>query len=205
MGAATDAHSVRATVGFLMSGLDSVLAALAAPKLPLKDALPVLPATPGLYAIYGNEAVWQQLRLGTPATDVPLYVGKAEDSLVKRDLATHFGNGRTGSSTLRRSFAALLREELELSAVPRNPAKPSHFSNYGLIPTDDAKLTAWMRNWLQIAVWSTDGSRPLAVIEAEVLRHWIPPLNIAGVDHRWKADLQRRRKVMADQARRWTP
>ena len=40
----------------------------------------------------------------------------------------------------------------------------------------------------------------------DVLRNWILPLNISGVDHRWKgAGVQQRRKQMADQARAWRP
>jgi len=101
-------------------------------KAPLDQAAPRVPARPGLYAIYGDADTWQQLGLGDPPDERPLYVGKAEASLVARDLATHFGDGRTGSSTVRRSFAALLREPLRLTARPRNPERPERFANYGL-------------------------------------------------------------------------
>jgi hypothetical protein len=140
-----------------------------------------------------------------PADDLPLYVGKAEDSFVKRDLETHFGDGRTGSSTVRRSFAALLRTELSLTGRPRNPDKPGYFANYGLSPVDDAKLTRWMRDRLAIAVWPSDGSRALIDIETEVLRRWNSAINIKGVDHRWRTFLKAQRSVMADQARAWRP
>ncbi|MGW3547006.1 GIY-YIG nuclease family protein [Janibacter hoylei] len=56
--------------------------------------------------------------------DAPLYIGKAERSLVSRDLQTHFTSGKTGQSSLRRSLAALLRVELDLTAQPRNPSRP---------------------------------------------------------------------------------
>ena len=75
-----------------------------------------------------------QLGLGTPPDSRPLYVGKAEDSLVARDLRQHFTDGRTGSSTLRRSIAALLHDSMGLRGIPRNPQKPGYFSNYGLSP-----------------------------------------------------------------------
>ena len=74
--------------------METVLQALRAPRLSLRDAMQALPASPGLYAIYGDESAWSQLHLA-PAADMPLYVGKAEDSLVARDLRTHFGDGRT--------------------------------------------------------------------------------------------------------------
>lgn len=183
--------------------INPILSALRSPKYELRSELPRLPSAPGLYAIYGDALTWKSIGIGEPVDDLPLYVGKAEDSLVRRDISTHFGNGRTGSSTVRRSFAALLRQELDLTGIPRNPSKPGHFSNYGLLPADDAKITQWMRERLQIAVWPSDSSQPLATIEHLVLTRLNPPLNIAGVNHRWKAYVQQQRKVMADQARNW--
>jgi hypothetical protein len=185
--------------------VDDVLAALDAPRYSLRDVLPSLPNAAGLYAIHGCDAVWEALHLGEPGAHLPLYVGKAEDSLVTRDLKTHFGNGRTGSSTLRRTFAALLRADLGLTGMPRNPANPGHFSSYGLSPNDDQRLTDWMRAHLEIAVWVTDRSQPLRDVERDVLRRLNPPLNIQGVDHRWKAQVQSCRAAMAAEARAWTP
>lgn len=56
-------------------------------------------------------------------------------------MRTHFKTGRTGSSTLRRSLAALLRDELELRAIPRNTARPNHFADFAIDPEGDARLT----------------------------------------------------------------
>jgi hypothetical protein len=104
---------------------------------------------------------------------------------VQRDLDTHLAadptkKPRTGSSTVRRSFAALLHEALDLQAVPRNPAKPSHFSNYGLSPAGDARLTAWMHERLSLAVWERPSwlEQPLLEIEVAVIHQWMPALNI---------------------------
>lgn len=188
-----------------MIDIEQMLAALDAPRHTLRDVLPKLPSKPGLYAIYGDEVAWAQLRLGKPRPNAALYVGKAEGSLLSRDLDYHFGDGRTGSSTVRRSFAALLRERLSLSAMPRNPSKPGYFANYGLAPSDDAKLTAWMRERLQVAVWPRSGTVPLEDIERAVLQQLNPPLNITGVQHAHRASLQAARKIMADQARAWRP
>jgi hypothetical protein len=118
----------------------------------LHEQIRHVPTQPGLYAIYGDE-VWEELGLGAAPDDRPLYVGKAEDSLATRDIKTHFGDGRTGQSTVRRSFAALLAQRLDLHGTPRNPDKPAHFSNYGLSPSDDRKLTDWMKEHLRLAVW----------------------------------------------------
>jgi hypothetical protein len=187
-----------------MAELEAILEALRAPRLLLHEAVRSVPALAGLYAIYGDGRSWAELRL-SPVADRPLYVGKAEDSLAARDLRTHFADGRTGRSTVRRSFAALLRDELSLRAIPRNPAKREHFDKYGLSPSDDAKLTAWMRERLQIAVWLADGECRLGDLETAVLQRWNPPINLAKVAHPWKAGLQARRKAMADDARAWRP
>lgn len=190
--------------GDAVTPLQQVLSSLQAPRHKLSASLATLPAQPGLYAIYGDERAWTDMHFDMPSDDTPMYVGKAEDNMAKR-AKTHFGDGRTGSSTVRRSFAALLRHDLALTGIPRNPAKPADFANYGLSPADDAKLTRWMRDHLAIAMWPTDGSRALAHIEAEVLTRWNPALNIAGVDHQWKPMLQEQRRLMTDQARAWRP
>jgi hypothetical protein len=68
---------------------------------------------PGLYAFYASVATWKALGLGVAPDDRPLYVGKAQNTLASRDIEGHFGlrergvQSPTGSSTLRRSLAAL--------------------------------------------------------------------------------------------------
>ena len=88
--------------------LSPILSALRSPRMELRGDLPHVPPVPGLYAIYGDALTWKSIGIDEPSDDGPPYVGKAEDSLAQRDIKTHFGNGRTGSSTVRRSFAALL-------------------------------------------------------------------------------------------------
>jgi hypothetical protein len=174
---------------------------------PLAGAEAIVPARAGLYAIYGGRDAWRKLGLGMPPDGRPLYIGKAEDSLVSRDLRTHFGDGRTGQSTLRRSFAALLHDELGLRGIPRNTAKPGYYSNYGLSPAHDADLTHWMRERLKLAVWAkpSDCAYALAEIEVVLLAGLRPPLNLQSVVTPWTAKLKAARAVMAQEARRWTP
>lgn len=166
-----------------------------------RDALAHVPTAPGLYAVRAPAKVWEELGL-TGDPHIPLYVGKAEDSLVARDLKTHFTTGRTGSSTLRRSFAALLGDSLSLTAVPRNPANPGHFSNFGLELEGDERLTEWMRSHLRLAVWAKPRALNLSLsaVETGVLAHWQPPLNLSKVRHPLPR-LKAARKRMATQAR----
>ena len=126
---------------------------LLGPRHRIADAVEQVPNEPGLYAVYGANKVWTELGL-EPRPDRPLYVGKAERSLAARDIRTHFASGKTGSSTVRRSFAALLRDRLGLSGVPRNQEAPERPSNFGLEPAGDEKLTKWMHERLLLATWS---------------------------------------------------
>ncbi len=185
--------------------LDDVLASLARPRIALAGAETRVPGRPGLYAVHGNSVAWKELGLGKPPDDRPLYVGKSESSLLARDVGTHFGDGRTGQSTVRRSVAALLRERLQLHGQPRNPENPGHFSNYGLSARNDAKLTNWMREHLQLAVWAPEDPVQLRPIEIQVIARLKPPLNLTDAVTEWTAKIKAARKVMADQARTWKP
>lgn len=181
--------------------LASAIASLAETRYALADADLYVPDQPGQYAIYGSAEVWDELGLGDPPDDRPLYVGKSESSLAERDLRDHFGDGSTGWSTVRRTFAAMLHDVLELRGIPRNPARPERFANYGLSPAHDAALTKWMRDRLFIAVWGSPAGAHLATIEQHVLDSWLPPLNLKGVLTEWTGSVKAARAVMAVEAR----
>jgi hypothetical protein len=146
-----------------------------------------VPDQPGLYAFYGDKQAWTELALEPAFDEQPLYVGKAERSLNGRDVRTHFAKGKTGSSTVRRSLAALLGDHLDLVAVPRNVAKPDGSANFALEPASDARLSTWMEQHLETAV---------------VLR-LRPPLNLDKVGEP-RERLRQVRRHLADQARAWT-
>lgn len=168
------------------------------------DAVQLVPKEPGLYAFYGDDHAWSQLRL-TPANGgQPLYVGKAEGSLNERDVLTHFAAGKTGWSTVRRSLAALLADGLALVAVPRNLAKPDGSAKFGLDMASEARLSDWMEKRLSLATWTKPDRVILDEIETAVLRRLRPPLNLNKVGES-RADLREARKRMADLARAWKP
>lgn len=164
-----------------------------------------IPRKPGLYAVFGTPIAWKELGLGRPPDARPLYVGKSESSLLARDINTHFGNGRTGQSTVRRSVAALLRGTLGLRGMPRNPVQPGYFANYGLSREDDEQLTSWMKRRLTLAVWAPARPVVLSPVETSLIQQWAPPLNLTDVATRWTARIKAARKVMADEARTWRP
>lgn len=195
----------------LPPGLDVIedaIAMLTSERWAITDVSNHVPSRPGLYAIYGDETAWRGLGL-EPRTELPLYVGKAEDSLVTRELNGHFAANpdiapRTGSSTVRRSFAALLRDALDLRAVPRNLSRPERFTNYALAQGGDARLNGWMRDRLSLAVWPAPPARDwsLADVETAVIQHFTPPINISK-NPRKLARLSHARAAMAVEASQW--
>jgi hypothetical protein len=162
-----------------LDAADRAMVDLAKPGWSIRDAVHHVPAKPGIYAIHAQPELWPALGLGESADGKPLYVGKAEQSLAARDIHTHFASGRTGSSTVRRSFAALLKSDLNLSGVPRSLTQPAYFANYALTADQDAQLTEWMLTNLTLSVWVLDPPDLLiGDVEAAIIRTWTPPVNI---------------------------
>lgn len=138
--------------------ISAALDSLSGRRLAFLDAVELVPTEPGLYAFYGDDDAWSQLGLKPAYGGQPLYVGKAERSLNGRDVRTHFAAGKAGSSTVRRSLAALLAGGLALVAVPRNEAKPDGSANFGQDVASEARLSDWMEERLSLATWTkSDG------------------------------------------------
>jgi hypothetical protein len=182
----------------------AALEGLSGPSHAHGEAVRRVPREPGLYAFYGDHRAWVELGLIPSFDGQPLYVGKAERSLNGRDVGTHFAAGKTGSSTVRRSLAALLVERLTLGAVPRNLAKPDGSANFGLDTASEARLSAWMVKRLSLTTWSGSGDASLDEVETAVVRRLHPPLNLDKVGES-RTRLREARRRMADIARAWQP
>lgn len=161
----------------------------------------LVPSQPGLYALHGDAAVWEELGLGVPPDTRPIYVGKSASSLRSRLVCTHLRTGKTGTSTPRRALAALLVDRLELVAVPRNLANPERLSNYALEPAGDERLTQWMHLHLKMAAWPVPDEQALPSVEIAVLQALQPPLNLKDVRTPWTDVVRQARRTMAEQAR----
>lgn len=174
------------------------------PRHELPEAAGHVANVAGLYAIYGAPETWELLGLVPPRDNCPLYVGKAERSLATC-YVTHFQNGRTGRSTVRRTFAALLRQALGLSGIPRDPRKPTKLTHYGLSEDQDEKLSQWMNEKLELPVWKKPpGCADLGAVEVGVIQEWVSPLNIAdNPSSKWNGMIRAARGVMAEDARKW--
>jgi hypothetical protein len=164
-----------------------------------------VPSRPGLYSIHAEGPVWHELGIGDPPDSRPLYLGKAEDSLLTRDVMTHFGDGRTGQSTVRRSLAALLHDTHGFRGIPRNPRNPGYFSCFGLCEAQESELGAWMHERLKLAIWPKPSGCPYALksIETAILVRLGPPLNLQDVVTPWTTQVRAARAVMAAEARAW--
>lgn len=186
------------------SAVAAALEALAGTRHMHGHAVDLVPREPGLYAFYGDDQAWSDLGLTPAFGGQPLYVGKAERSLNGRDVATHFAPGKTGSSTVRRSLAALLADQLALVPVPRNLAKPDGSANFALGASSEERLSNWMRDHLSLATWTKPADVNLAEIETVVLRRLRPPLNLDKVGES-RTHLRAARKRLAEIARTWRP
>lgn len=134
---------------------------------------------PGLYAF--SLANGASLKAFGKARQI-IYVGKAEDSLRQRDLNTHFKDGKTGQSTLRRSIGAILKNELEAMAFSRNGLldKPN-IDNYKFNTNAEAELSDWMKKNLRIGYWEYNQAiekKSLRDIEEELIITLKPTLDL---------------------------
>lgn len=160
-----------------MTPWQEVRAELLAAQLQPPSALGKEPST-GIYAWWDSgAALADHYPSDFPPVDHarPLYIGIAErQGLDARGLKMHLK--RTRMSGLRRSLAALLRDELELSSqviVARG-------GMFGLTPAADAALTDWMLRHLSVTWVALP--HPSAV-EGAIVGAELPPINYDHATH----------------------
>ncbi len=113
----------------------------------------------GVYAIYLRQGL--DIPVIAPGPHGIIYVGEA-GNLRQRVFDTHFADDQTGFSTLRRSLGALLKGDLNLTALPRSAgASKTNVQNYKFDPEGEKRLTVtrstprqtrrvanvWRRSW----------------------------------------------------------
>ena len=107
-----------------------------------------------------------------------IYIGKTEKSQKSRDAQTHFKSGKTGSSTLRRSLGAILREDLGLQPIPRSKTE-SRMRDYKFIEESEKQLTQWMMKNLSISFFEIcEGKRLIRNTEIYIIQELKPILNL---------------------------
>lgn len=150
---------------------------------------------PGLYAWFCDEAGAVDLSraLGIVVPSGLVYVGQtgawssrqakpSAATLGKRIGLQHLGR-RFGSSTLRRTLAAILAGHLSLR--PRDRRK--------LEADWEVRLTGWMTQHLSVAVFPVESGERLGALEQRVVQRLRPPLNI---DHMSDGQLRTRVKQL---------
>lgn len=101
----------------------------------------------------------------------PVYLGVAKRSFTQRFGRMHFrSEDPTRWSSLRRSLAALLCDELELL----EGAKSHPRGKFSLSPESEARLTSWMDRHLQVSCVLLQDP---AAVEEELIRRTLCPLN----------------------------
>lgn len=178
--------------------IEQATTALTGPAISAGEAEGVAPKRPGLYAI--SASTQGLATIGLEGAGI-VYVGKSERSLASRDLGQHFADGQTGRSTLRRSLAALITDEIAMHPRPRNPMKPADFDRYALDEESDRLLTAWMREHLRLAFWAAPDGTVLRPIEVAVIQRLLPPLNLTDCVTPSTTAVKASRRIMAERAR----
>ena len=161
---------------------------------------------PGIYAFFftGKEF---PLADYSPQKDEIIYIGKTESSQASRDEKTHFTSGKTGSSTIRRSLGALLKDELSLVPIPRNDKDfdAGRKSFFKFDESSEDKLTTWMKDNLALSFYEYDQPpSEIDVLETELIAEAKPLLNIdsKNPDNPYAQFIKVARKACADEANR---
>ena len=149
---------------------------------------------PGVDAIFARD-VDCLLPIVDLAPDRLLYIGKSKD-LRERE---HFNVKDSGSSTLRRSLGALLKAQLELSAIPRGKGmSSSDFTCYRFTPDGERRLGAWMLKNIDCAVYPYDGDTKQ--LRKELIGTYCPPLNLQHWQNPIGTEIKRLRSVCKSEA-----
>lgn len=130
---------------------------------PINETL--LPDQQGIYAFMLNEA--GDLGIFGSSGQI-IYVGLSEKSLNSRDSKTHNMSGQTGWSSLRRSLGAILKTQLNLTAIKRdkNPTKIRP-DKYKFDEEGEQRLTQWMAENLKLGYWTIETPLALKVLRKE--------------------------------------
>ena len=126
-----------------------------------------------------------------------VYIGES-----KVDSSRHFTSGYTGTSTIRRSLAALLAPKLELKPIPRSHdvSDNDRYDNYMLDPESEDKLTQWMHNKFTIAF--LDVEENLEAMLTAMIQYSVPMFNFQNnPENKYGAEIKVCRKRLAEEAR----
>ena len=151
-------------------------------------------AEPGVYAIFALDLKC------LPGITIPpsgvVYIGLSSD-LEKRN---HFKAKNSGFHSPRRSFGAILKEDLGLRAIPRGTgSSETNYRCFRFLDEDEMKLTAWMQVNLEYAIYPYDGD--VDALETRLIRQGEPPLNLTKWSNPQKQHIGALRGICRDEAK----
>lgn len=162
--------------------LDKIIALLQAKGLRFEEYAG-FSEKPGIYAFQFIGSSFPLVGYNPNPYEV-VYIGKTESSQQSRDADTHFADGKTGSSTVRRSLGALLLYKLKLKPLPRSETdiEKGRTTFYVFDKHSEKKLTKWMKNNLTMTFVEFEGAKvELDDLETILIKKFEPVLNI---DHK---------------------
>jgi hypothetical protein len=150
------------------------------------------PISTGIYALFANKRnILRAIHLGRTGL---LYIGMTADPAGERN---HFAHAHSGFSSPRRTLGALLKDVLNLRAIPRSrgPSR-TNWSNYRFSDAGEAALTRWMRQNLSMShVRMAASKAAIKTVEKRLIARLKPPLNLKGMTgsetHRVLSELRR--------------
>ena len=150
-------------------------------------------ANPGIYAIFSNSGRLPHIDRQIPESEI-IYIGMTTVSQAARDAKTHFASGRTGSSTVRRSLAALLRIQLSLTPIPRSANEAR--KKYKFDIESELKLTDWMVANLALSYFDYRESKSaIEALEKRIIKTLVPIINLyKNLENPYRELIRRLRK-----------
>ncbi len=161
-------------------GNEEILAFLRKERMPFNE-IKAFSLKPGIYAMFfmGDEFPVPGVK---PENDEIIYLGKTESSSDSRDKKTHFADGKTGSSTLRRTLGAFLMDQLELVPIPRNKSDfaKKRYTHYKFNDFSETRLTIWMKENIGMSFFEyPEPPKVIDHLETQLINICKPLLNLS--------------------------
>ncbi len=160
-----------------------------------------MPSKQGIYVIFAKNPF--NLVFTDVCKDQIVYVGESKN-LNNRQVKNHFRNGRTGSSTLRRSLGAIFRESFNLKCYLRGK-KIDKSKGYRFDDKGESRLTKWMiKNLSESFCVTSNSKKTRETIEKKVIACLPkkPILNLKKIKHEHIKQIREMRKVCREEAKR---
>lgn len=159
---------------------------------------------PGIYALFyfGNTFPLKDYR---HSENEIIYIGKTLKSQKSRDADTHFKSGKTGSSTLRKTFGSLLCNQIDLIPIPRSQSDidKKRFAHFKFDNISEEKLTKWMETYLGLSFYPYPKSAAeIDMLETLLINELVPILNIdrKNISNQYYTHIRSLRKQMGEKA-----